>query len=100
MKNRFTTILAVAALLVIAGSVLARFNAGGNEWPAVTLSVLADPERAVSSTSIAGEPRVVNFWGSWCVEGAGIYTAPDSARETTGRRAGGTMTVFASEVNS
>jgi cytochrome c biogenesis protein CcmG/thiol:disulfide interchange protein DsbE len=67
MKNRFTTILAVAGLLVIAGSVLARFNAGGNEWPAVTLSELADPEREVSSTSLAGEPRVVNFWGSWCV---------------------------------
>ena len=46
---------------------LARFNGGGNDWPAVTLSALADPERAVSSTSIAGEPRVVNFWGSWCV---------------------------------
>jgi len=67
MKNRVTTILAVAALLVIAGSVLARFNTGGNEWPAVTLSELADPERAVSSATITGEPRVVNFWGSWCV---------------------------------
>ena len=67
MKHRFTTILAVAARLVIAGSVLARFNAGGNEWPAVRLSTLADPEREVSSTGIAGEPRVVNFWGSWCV---------------------------------
>ena len=67
MKTRFTTIVAVAALLVIAGSVLARFNAGGNEWPAVTLSELGDAGRAVSSAGFAGEPRVVNFWGSWCV---------------------------------
>ena len=67
MNNRITTFLAVAALLVIAGSVLARFNGGGNEWPAVTLSELADADRAVSSASITGEPRVINFWGSWCV---------------------------------
>jgi len=67
MNNRITTFLAVAALLVIAGSVLARFNGGGNEWPAVTLSELADADRAVSSASFTGEPRVINFWGSWCV---------------------------------
>ena len=67
MNNRITTFLAVAALLVIAGSVLARFNGGGNEWPSVTLSELADADRAVSSASITGEPRVINFWGSWCV---------------------------------
>jgi len=67
MKNRVTTFVAVAVLLVIAGSVLARFNGGGNEWPSVTLSELADADRAVSSASFADEPRVVNFWGSWCV---------------------------------
>lgn len=57
----------MAALLVVAGSVLARFNGGGNEWPAVTLQELADAGSTVSSASFAGEPRVVNFWGSWCV---------------------------------
>jgi len=67
MNNRITTFLAVAALRVIAGSVLARFNGGGNEWPSVTLSELADADQAVSSASITGEPRVINFWGSWCV---------------------------------
>ena len=67
MNNRVTTFLAVTALLVVAGSVLARFNAGDDEWPAVMLSELRDPGRAVSSASFAREPRVVNFWGSWCV---------------------------------
>ena len=67
MHNRLSTILAVVALRVIAGSVLARFNSGGNAWPAVTLSELADPGSEVSSADFQGEPRVVNFWGSWCV---------------------------------
>ena len=67
MTNRFRTILAVAALLVIAGSVLARFDGGGNEWPAITLTELADADRTVSSASFTGRARVVNFWGSWCV---------------------------------
>ena len=67
MNNRITTFLAIAVLLVIAGSVLARFNGGGSDWPSVTLSELADPGRKVSSASFAGEPRVINFWGSWCV---------------------------------
>ncbi|HSM29253.1 MAG TPA: DsbE family thiol:disulfide interchange protein [Woeseiaceae bacterium] len=67
MKNRVATFMAVGALLVIAGSVLARFDGGGNEWPGVTLSELADPGRLVSSGDFVGEPRVVNFWGSWCV---------------------------------
>lgn len=67
MRNRLATIVAVAALLVIAGSVLARFNGGGNQWPAVTLTELADAGRPASSASFAGKPRVVNFWGSWCV---------------------------------
>jgi cytochrome c biogenesis protein CcmG/thiol:disulfide interchange protein DsbE len=65
--NRFRAILAVAALLVVAGSVLARFNGSGREWPAVTLTELADADSTVSSASFAGEPRVINFWGSWCV---------------------------------
>jgi len=59
--------VAVIALLVVAGSVLARFNGGGNAWPAITLTELADAGSTVSSASFAGEPRVVNFWGSWCV---------------------------------
>ena len=67
MKNRFKIFLAVAALLVIAGGLLARFDAGGTDWPAVTLTELADPGSEVSSASLAGTPRVVNFWGSWCV---------------------------------
>ena len=46
---------------------LARFNGAGNEWPAVTLTELADAGRTVSSASFVGEPRVINFWGSWCV---------------------------------
>ena len=54
-------------MLVVAGSVLARFNGGGNAWPAVTLTELADAGSTVSSASFAGEPRVINFWGSWCV---------------------------------
>ncbi len=67
MTNRYRTILAVVALLVVAGSVLARFNGAGNAWPAVTLTELADAGSTVSSASFAGEPRVINFWGSWCV---------------------------------
>lgn len=59
--------LAVVTLLVIAGTVLARFNAGGNEWPDVTLTELADAGHAVRSASLVSEPSVVNFWGSWCV---------------------------------
>ncbi len=59
--------MAAAALLVIASSVLARFDGGVNDWPAVALSELADAGSEVSSESIAGAPRVVNFWGSWCV---------------------------------
>ena len=51
----------------MAASVLARFNGPSNQWPAVTLSELDDAARTVSSASLAGEPRVVNFWGSWCV---------------------------------
>jgi cytochrome c biogenesis protein CcmG/thiol:disulfide interchange protein DsbE len=57
----------VIALLVVAGSVLARFNGGGTAWPVVTLEELADAGSTVSSASFAGEPRVINFWGSWCV---------------------------------
>jgi cytochrome c biogenesis protein CcmG/thiol:disulfide interchange protein DsbE len=67
MSNRVKISLAAVALLVIAGSVLARFNGGGNDWPAVTLPELADAGTEVSSASVAGAPRVVNFWGSWCV---------------------------------
>ena len=67
MRHRFRTILAVVALLVVAGTVLARFNSGGNAWPAVTLTELADAGSTVSSGSFAGAPRVVNFWASWCV---------------------------------
>lgn len=67
MTNRITTWLVAGALLVIAGAVLARFNGGGDDWPAVTLTDLGDPERPVNSARFAGEPRVVNFWGSWCV---------------------------------
>lgn len=67
MRDRVKISMAAAALLVIAGSVLARFDGGGNDWPAVALSELADAGSEVSSESIAGAPRVVNFWGSWCV---------------------------------
>ena len=67
MRHRFGAILGVAVLLVVAGSVLARFNGGDNAWPAVTLTELADADNSVSSASIAGEPRVITFWGSWCV---------------------------------
>jgi cytochrome c biogenesis protein CcmG/thiol:disulfide interchange protein DsbE len=67
VRNRFRTILAVVALLVVAGSVLARFNGAGKQWPGVTLTELADAGSTVGSASIAGEPRVINFWGSWCV---------------------------------
>lgn len=68
MKGRLTTILSVVAVLVIAGSVLARFAGGEDDWPAVVLSELAHPHRPVnSSKALGGEPRVVNFWGSWCV---------------------------------
>lgn len=67
MTHRSRTFLAVAALLAIAGSVLARFDGGANDWPTVTLTELDGADRTVSSASIAGAPRVVNFWGSWCV---------------------------------
>jgi cytochrome c biogenesis protein CcmG/thiol:disulfide interchange protein DsbE len=67
MRDRVKISMAAAALLVIAGSVLARFDGGVNDWPAVALSELADAGSEVSSESIAGAPRVVNFWGSWCV---------------------------------
>lgn len=67
MRDRFTTSLAVVVLLVIAGSVLARFNGGRNDWPAVTLTALDNAGSEVSSASFANVPRVVNFWGSWCV---------------------------------
>ena len=67
MEKRTRTILAVSALLAVAGSVLARFNASGSDWPAITLTDLADAAIPVSSSSFAGEPRVINFWGSWCV---------------------------------
>ncbi len=67
MKDRVVTTLAVLALLVIAGSVLARFNAGGNDWPAITLTELRDAGISVGSASFSGEARVINFWGSWCV---------------------------------
>ncbi|MDH3864444.1 MAG: redoxin family protein [Gammaproteobacteria bacterium] len=67
VKNSVTTWLAAGALLVVAGSVLARFNAGGGDWPAVTLTELADADSMVSSASFAGEPKLINFWGSWCV---------------------------------
>jgi cytochrome c biogenesis protein CcmG/thiol:disulfide interchange protein DsbE len=67
MRDSVKISLAAAALLVVAGSVLARFNGGGNDWPAVTLSELADAGSEVSSASFASAPHVVNFWGSWCV---------------------------------
>lgn len=67
MTSRIRPLFGACALLVIAGSVLARFTSGTNEWPAVTLTELADTGRAVDSASFAREPRVVNFWGSWCV---------------------------------
>ena len=68
MKERSTTILTIVALLIIVGSVLARFTGGEDDWPAVTLTELAHPDEAVSSAAALGEePRVVNFWGSWCV---------------------------------
>ena len=67
MTSRIRTLFGACALLVIAGSVLARLTGGASEWPAVRLTELADTGRAVDSASFAGEPRVVNFWGSWCV---------------------------------
>jgi cytochrome c biogenesis protein CcmG/thiol:disulfide interchange protein DsbE len=67
VTNRFRTILAIAALLVIAGSVLARFNGGGNEWPSIALGDLADADKTVNTVDYTGRPRVINFWGSWCV---------------------------------
>ena len=67
MTHGSRTFLAVAALLAIAGSVLARCDGGANDWPDVPLTWLDDADRVASSASIAGVPRVVNFWASWCV---------------------------------
>lgn len=38
----------------------------GKPAPAFALPTLYDPERVVSNADLAGEPYVVNFWGSWC----------------------------------
>jgi cytochrome c biogenesis protein CcmG/thiol:disulfide interchange protein DsbE len=38
----------------------------GKPVPAFALPTLFEPDRVVSREDLAGEPYVVNFWGSWC----------------------------------
>ena len=40
----------------------------GNPAPEFELPVLGDPTRKLSSRDLAGQPWVLNVWGTWCVE--------------------------------
>jgi len=61
------TYLAVAALVAIAGSVLARFGSDTERWPDLDVAELAAADVTVSSAIFVSEPAVINFWASWCV---------------------------------
>jgi len=61
------TYLAVAALVVIAGSVLARFDSDTGRWPDLDVAELPAADVPVRSAPLANEPAIVNFWASWCV---------------------------------
>lgn len=38
----------------------------GRPWPAFDLPVLGEPGRRLDAAALAGKPRVVNVWASWC----------------------------------
>ena len=38
----------------------------GKPVPAFELPSLADPERTITNADLAGEPYLLNVWGSWC----------------------------------
>lgn len=38
----------------------------GKPMPAFELPSLADPERMITNADLAGEPYLLNVWGSWC----------------------------------
>jgi len=39
----------------------------GRPWPAFDLPLLGEPGRRLDAAGLAGRPRVVNVWASWCV---------------------------------
>ena len=70
-------ILPLAVFLALCGLlVFGLFNADGKSElpspligkpvPGYALPSLFEPGRTVSNDDLAGEPYVVNFWGSWC----------------------------------
>jgi cytochrome c biogenesis protein CcmG/thiol:disulfide interchange protein DsbE len=65
--HRAKSLLGIAALVVIAASVLLSFNTEQGRLPDMRLPELADIESAVNTASLAGKPAVINFWASWCV---------------------------------
>ena len=72
--SRFLPLAAFVALCALL--VYGLFNADGKSElpspligkpvPAYSLPTLFEPERVVSQADLAGEPYIVNFWGSWC----------------------------------
>jgi len=61
------TCLSIIVLIVIAGSLLARFDSDAVRWPDFVLPALPPADEPVHSGTLASEPAVVNFWASWCV---------------------------------
>ena len=67
LDYRAKSLLGVAAVAVIAVSVLLSLNPAQGRWPDMQLPDLDDVESAVDTASLISEPAVINFWASWCV---------------------------------
>jgi len=67
VDRRLTSLIAVAALIAVAGNVLVSCNSSKNHWPALMLPSLATADETVNTGTFASEPAVINFWASWCV---------------------------------
>ena len=67
VDRRLTSLIAVAALIAVAGNVLVSCNSSKNHWPALVLPALATADATVNTRTFASEPAVINFWASWCV---------------------------------
>ena len=69
-------VFAALAALLLAGVILSRTQNRealpspliGKPAPAFELPVLHEPGRLVASTELAGQPYLLNVWGSWCPE--------------------------------
>jgi cytochrome c biogenesis protein CcmG/thiol:disulfide interchange protein DsbE len=67
MAKNLKILLAVVALVAIAGNALVLFNGTNSRWPVTDLPTLGSDAAVLSTARFAEEPAVINFWASWCV---------------------------------